>query len=125
MLNTAEGAPLTSERFIQPAAVRGHSAAAERPSYSIFTPLVLLAAALVLWFAFQTVQLATERSELAAIKANQSTQVETATKIRIALDSLAASTQRLADAGNTNAQLIVNELQKRGVTINTSGNKKP
>jgi hypothetical protein len=125
MINTAESKPLTSERFIQPSAVRGHerSTAAAKADYSIFLPLVMLASALVLWFAFQSVQLATERRELAAIKANQATQVDASAKIRSALDSLAASTQRLANGGNVNALRIVQELKNRGVTINP--NAKP
>lgn len=118
-MNTSEAKPLTSDRFIQPASVRGHDRAAERAEYSIFLPLVILAGAIVAWFAFQTFQLTTERGDLAAIKAGQATQVEAAAKIRAALDTLASSTQRLANSGNANAQVIVEELRKRGVTIKT------
>ncbi|MBC8087591.1 MAG: hypothetical protein H7Z40_10005 [Phycisphaerae bacterium] len=124
MSNIAESKPLTSDRFIQPSAVRGHERShAPKAEHSVFIPALLLASALVLWFAFQTLQLSSERAQLAAIKGNQATQVEAAAKIRVALDSLAASTQRLANSGNANAQLIVQELQKRGVTINA--NPKP
>lgn len=119
MSTTSEAKPLTSERFIQPSAVRGHDRAAEKAEYSIFVPLAILAGALVAWFAFQTVQLSSERSDLAVLKASQESQVEAATKIRNSLDSLASSTQRLANSGNANAQVIVEELRKRGVTIKT------
>lgn len=119
MSNASEAKPLTSDRFIQPTAVRGHEKAAEKADQSIFTPLLLLAVALVAWFAFQTIQLNSERRDLAAIKANQTQQVDAATKIRKDLDSLATATQRLANSGNTNAQVIVEELRKRGVTIKT------
>lgn len=119
MSNVAESKPLTSERFIQPSAVRGHERApSAKADHSPFMPLMLLASALVLWFAFQTVQLTKERTELAAIKANQAAQVDAAAKIRVSLDSLASATQRLANNGNANAQVIVEELRKRGVTIN-------
>ncbi|MEO7362488.1 MAG: hypothetical protein ABI120_19315 [Gemmatimonadaceae bacterium] len=119
MLNAPEAKPLTSERFIQPSAVCGHERAPERADYSIFVPLLILAGALVAWFAFQTIQLQTERRDLAVMKASQESQVAIATKIRTSLDSLASSTQRLANSGNANAQLIVDELRKRGVTIKT------
>lgn len=128
MTNAAENKPLTSERFIQPSAVRGHertNSAPAKAEHSIFMPLLLLASALVLWFGFQTVQLVSERSELVVIKGNQSAQVDAAAKIRVALDSLAASTQRLANSGNANAQLIVQELAKRGVTINPNAKPAP
>lgn len=117
MSNASEAKPLTSDRFIQPTAVRGHERATEKADQSAFTPLLLLAVAIVAWFAFQTVQLNSERHDLAVIKANQSAQVDAATKIRKDLDSLATATQRLANSGNANAQVIVQELAKRGVTI--------
>ncbi|MEO7997571.1 MAG: hypothetical protein ABI852_09005 [Gemmatimonadaceae bacterium] len=119
MSNTSKAKPLTSERFIQPTSVRGHERAPEKAEHSIFTPLLLLAVAIVGWFAFQTIQLNSERVDLAGIKANQATQVDAATKIRKDLDSLATHTQRLANSGNANAQVIVEELRKRGVTIKT------
>lgn len=126
MSNTADTKPLTSERFIQPSAVRGHERSSiSKAEHSPFIPALLLASALVLWFAFQTFQLSSERTQLAVIKGNQAAQVEAAAKIRSALDSLAASTQRLATSGNANAQLIVQELQKRGVTINANPKPNP
>jgi len=48
-------------------------------------------------------------------------QVEQAQKVRQTLDRLASETQRLADGGNANARLVVEELRKRGVTINRPG----
>ncbi len=38
----------------------------------------------------------------------------------VSLDAIAAQTQRLAEQGNPNAMALVDELRKRGVTINTS-----
>lgn len=121
MPSIAEEGTDLSERLIQPVArdavshSRRHT---NRVEYSIFAPLMLLSTALVVWFAFQTVQLVRERGELATITGNQETSVAEAAKVRQALDALASSTKRLADEGNANAQLIVQELQKRGVTIN-------
>ena len=87
--------------------------------HELFLPMMLMAVALVSWFGLQTYELAGNRKQLTTIMATQDTQVAAAMKIRTALDSLAADTQRLANAGNTNARVIVEELHKRGVTINT------
>jgi hypothetical protein len=85
---------------------------------SPFVPLLVMALTLVGWFAFQTVQLAREQSALGIDYASQSRAVEDSKKLRDALDTLARETQVLSDNGNTNARLIVDELRKRGVTIN-------
>lgn len=91
-----------------------------RSHASPFVPVLLIALTLVTWFAFQALQLSREREQLAVVHAAQSTQVESAAKLRAALDAMAASTSRLADGGNVNARLLVEELRKRGVTINTN-----
>jgi hypothetical protein len=44
--------------------------------------------------------------------------VDNAGKLRASLDALAVDTQRLAEAGNPSAKLLVDELRKRGITIN-------
>ena len=41
-------------------------------------------------------------------------------KMRVQLDAIAAGTKRLADQGNANAQLIVQQLAKNGININQS-----
>ena len=43
--------------------------------------------------------------------------MQNAVKLRAQLDGIAADTQRLANGGNAGAQLIVNDLRRRGVTI--------
>jgi len=85
---------------------------------SAFVPLLILTAALAVWTGFQTYQLYRERGALSVLLANQEVQVEQAQKVRQTLDRLASETQRLADGGNANARLVVEELRKRGVTIN-------
>ena len=85
---------------------------------SPFLPMVLLALTLLGWLGFQTWQLVRERTAIATAFANQDKSVEESKKLRDALDALARDTQRLADQGNANARLIVDELRKRGVTIN-------
>jgi hypothetical protein len=85
---------------------------------SPFIPMLLGGLALTGWFAFQTVQLAGERQQLIALRAAQDPQVDAATKLRASLDAMASATAKLADGGNMNARLLVDELRKRGITIN-------
>jgi DUF1365 family protein len=95
--------------FSRPDAPVGHSP---------FVPMLLAAVALAAWFGFQTQQLVRERSQLATLHTTQDAQVDAATKLRASLDAVAAATAKLADAGNVNARLLVEELRKRGITIN-------
>jgi hypothetical protein len=81
-------------------------------------PLLLLAVAIVTWFAFQTFQLINERQQQGLMHSAQDAQVEAAGKVRASLDTVAAATARLADGGNVNARILVAELRKRGITIN-------
>jgi hypothetical protein len=88
-------------------------------------PLLLLACAWVGWLAFQTYQLGGERQALSALKVSQTEPLEQSRKLRVALDSVAASTQRLADGGNASARLLVDELRKRGITIDPNAQTPP
>ena len=100
------------------AAAPAPGAAAVPQGHSAFVPLLLGGLALVLMLGWQTVLLAGERSALQAAYAGQQQTVDNAGTLRAQLDALAADTQRLADAGNPNAALLVAELRKRGITIN-------
>jgi len=91
----------------------------------IFIPLCLLAASWLLWVIFQMTMLITEGSNLRMLKANQENTVQQATKVRAQLDSIAAKTAELANKGNPGAKTIVEELKKRGVTINPNANASP
>jgi hypothetical protein len=96
-------------------------AAPRRPDLlSPFVPLLLLAVSLLTWFAFQSWQLAAERQQLQKLAANLQPQIEQANQRRMALDRLALATRQLAGQGNANARVIVDELRRRGVTINQS-----
>jgi hypothetical protein len=90
-------------------------------SSSPWPALALVVIAVLAWFAFQTAQLVRERSSLQAAKGSQDSTLAQAEKLRAQLDSIAKKTLELAQQGNTNAALIVQELAKRGVTINPSG----
>jgi hypothetical protein len=85
---------------------------------SIFLPLLIALLALIGWFSFQAVQLFEERGALAASHEAQEPLMQNSSKLRASLDAMARETARLAKQGNANARLLVDELQKRGVTIN-------
>ena len=94
-------------------------------SSSPFVPMLLASLALLGWLGFQTWQLMNERQALQAGYASQQQTVENSGKLRASLDALAADTQRMADGGNPNAKLLVDELRKRGITINTAPSAPP
>ena len=92
---------------------------------TVFMPWLLLALALVVWLAFQSYQLVSERHPLNMLKTGQETAMETAGKLRASLDALATRTAKLDAEGNATAHVVVDELRKRGVTINPEGAVKP
>lgn len=85
---------------------------------SPFVPMLLLAAAVLVLLVFQTAQLYRDRGSLQQLKDSQQQPLEEARKLRSQLDGVAADTARLAEKGNANAQRVVEELRKRGITIN-------
>lgn len=89
-------------------------------SRGVFTPLLLLALSLLLWFAFQTFQLWSERQQLAQMRAAQDVQMQAAGKVRASLDAVASTTAKMAESGNVSARVLVEELRKRGITINAA-----
>jgi hypothetical protein len=90
---------------------------------ALLVPQLLFGAGLVIWAVFQTTVLVGERSTLSTLRANQTATIEQSIKLRAQLDAIAAKTQILADAGNAGARTIVEELKKRGVTIDPNANK--
>ena len=92
----------------------------DRPkdTYSPFLPLLLIAATLLILTIFQSTQLIRERSALNQVKINQDNPIQESQKVRSQLESIAKKTAQLAEQGNPNARLIVEELKKSGVTIN-------
>ncbi len=95
-----------------------HPASTGSSSPGPFLPLTLFGGALVYWLGFQTWQLVVERGQLDQAFASQTRTMENAAQFRARLDKIARETQLLADKGNPNAKLLVEELRKRGVTIN-------
>ena len=87
-------------------------------THSAFAPALLIVLALLAWSGFQTYQLVLERNGFNDIIAGQDSQMDRSQKIRVALQNLATRTAQVARAGNANATIIVEELRKRGITIN-------
>jgi cytoskeletal protein RodZ len=85
---------------------------------SAFVPLLIVIATYLVWALFQTSLLVRERNTLATVRTNQEKQMQDSQKLRANLDTLARETQLLANSGNPSALFIVDELRKRGITIN-------
>jgi hypothetical protein len=78
-------------------------------------PLIILLIALVLWFGFQTLQLASERANLGEARGHQEAAMQEAQKLRTQFESLINKTSELANKGHAGAKLVMEELQKRGM----------
>ncbi len=87
---------------------------------SAFLPLLMLLFGFITWMAFQATQLIAERRAMNTAIAQQAEALTSSQKLRAACDSLASKTQMLANRGNANAESVIAELKKRGVTINTA-----
>ncbi len=113
---------MDDDRQVGPGEVMASSprAMAERhvEGHTVFVPALLFAIALVGWLGFQCLQQWSERQQIVALSQNLGPQEEAAKKVRASLESVATATAKLAGEGNANARTIVEELRKRGVTIN-------
>ena len=89
-----------------------------RTTSSLETAVLLLMLALLIWGGFQATQLFKERQNLKQAFEKQEQLVDNGKKMRTQLDAIAAGTKRLADQGNANAQMIVQQLAKNGININ-------
>jgi hypothetical protein len=86
-------------------------------------PLTILAAALLVALATETVQLADEHWRLVALGAALTPQVQQSVKFRNQLQALGSETARLADGGDAAAKKIVEAMQQQGVTLKLGENK--
>jgi len=80
-------------------------------------PLILTMVSVLIWFAFQTLQLVFERNNLTALKANFESAMQESQKMQSQLQSLVSKTVELAQQGNPAAKAAVEELEKRGIPI--------
>jgi hypothetical protein len=97
---------------------RGGSRSRHAAGMSPFAPLLILLLGMNAWSGFQLHHLLLESDSLAAARAGQEGALQQAQRVRQALEAVANETRKLADAGNPNAKTVVEELRKRGVTIN-------
>lgn len=104
---------------------RGPARRAEPQGVSPFLPILIFFLAWLAWGVFQAVQLHEESKSLDGLRASQQPQVEQAQRVRQTLDTLALETQKLAEAGNQNARLVIEELRKRGITVNRPAAQQP
>lgn len=85
-----------------------------------FVPLLLGLTAVLAWVGFQAWGLEQDRRQLQQARSHLQPTLDQAARVRQSLDLLAADTQRLADAGHTPARALVDELARRGITIQTA-----
>lgn len=116
--------PMSMEPGSNGPASAGAARGPRRHVYSPFIPDVVLATAFVAWLGFQCWQLVAEHRQLNQARAQLEAAFESSTKLRASLDGIAAATAKLAEQGNANARVIVDELRRRGVTINPDGSAK-
>jgi hypothetical protein len=90
-----------------------------RPSRDL--PLAILAAAVCVGLAVETVQLLDERERLVALREVQGPQVQQAVRFREQLEALGSETARLADDGDAAAKKIVEAMRQQGVTLKGTG----
>lgn len=84
---------------------------------SIFLPLLLLAVAVVGMVLGDLYQGMQRRAALAERISSLESSVADAEKVRKQFDTLAKGVARLASAGNSNAQMVMAQLNKAGVNV--------
>lgn len=102
-----------NESLDAPDRVERHPAPEKSP---LTLPFLLTLAALLLYFAFQTVQLLGERSNMAMVKGSQEAAIQEAQKVQAQFKSLVSKTSELADQGHAGAKMVMEELLQRGVS---------
>lgn len=117
-----EAAALSDAQLVgEPGPQRIAAARSDRPA-TVFWPLLLVVLSGLIWMAFQMTAALNDRKALRDAYAQQQQTVDKSAQLRASLDALAADTHRLAEGGNPNARALVEELRRRGVTINPAGN---
>jgi len=89
---------------------------AEEPSASNL-PLLIALVALLIWFGFQTLQLARERSNMTFLKTNQETAIQESQKVQAQFQTTLGKLAELASKGHAGAKLIVDQLQRQGLSF--------
>lgn len=88
----------------------------------LLAPVLILAVALFTMVGVRSVELFQQHDSLVALRGSQESAIAEAQKIRQQLSALAEKTAQLANAGDTNARAIVEQLRRQGITINPPNN---
>ena len=83
----------------------------------ILLPVLLLSLAILGSFTFQSVILFGDHSSLNAAYAQQDKPLQDVEKIRTQVSALATGTLKLAQQGDKNAQVIIDQLKKAGIKV--------
>jgi hypothetical protein len=87
----------------------------EAPTLKV--PFIITLAALLLYFAFQTLQMVVERGNLGMVKANQEGSIQEAQRIQAQFKTLISKTSELAKQGHAGAKMIMDGLQSQGLSV--------
>lgn len=82
---------------------------------SPFLPILLVTVAWLVWTAFETDVLVTDHSTLQQLRSLQDPQLEQVQKLRLSYRALLVDTEVLADQGDANAKLVIEQLKTRGI----------
>jgi hypothetical protein len=74
-------------------------------------PFAITLAALLIYFAFQTLQLMAQRSELSAVKSSQESALQAAQKVEEQFKSTMSKLDELVKQGHAGAKLVLDGLQ--------------
>ncbi len=91
----------------------GSAASNGKPASNV--PFLITLIALLIYFAFQSLSLFSERANLGMVKANQDAALQEAQKIQTQFKLLVTKTGELAGQGHAGAKMIMDGLQKQGV----------
>lgn len=101
---------------VENTAEREETAEAAAPATSPSSlPLIITLVALLLFFAFQTLQLVLERGNLSMVKSNQDSALQEAQKVQEQFKTLVSKTNQLAEQGHAGARMVMEGLQRQGL----------
>lgn len=89
----------------------------QQNAYRPFMPMLMLAAAVAVWFGFTTMQLIQDRDELRVAGENQQALIEQSQQLRSKVKVLADKLDALRAQGNRNAADILGQLEKQGINL--------
>jgi hypothetical protein len=74
-------------------------------------PFAITLAALLIFFAFQTIQLIAQRNELSGVKSSQEAPLQASQKVQEQFSTLMTKTSELAKQGHAGAKMVLDGLQ--------------